>query len=459
MQQTDKQNWVVLIRDVAAGEAKMAGAADNNMTSTVSTMSETPHTSPNTSEELIAILEHLNQQRVLQNIPAMLFVCFLMFIGVIGNSLVVYVYRRRFRKTSSNYFILTMAIFDLIACVIGMPTELYDLNNPYTFYSVVGCKILRGCEVFTVYGSAIVLIEIGFDRYFKICRPLMMVSLSKIRFLCALAVILAALLSVPTIILFGIDRSHTPMKGILGYDCSISHEHKRSTFQTVYYGLLGAIFVLTLIVLICLYMRIWREIRCRRRMVIGDQIAKEDDSDTRKRLRVKYVPSLSEDEALNNSVHQPHSNSVSMTELQLTQCGGKSTCTQSSVERRTKLQSLAMYASRLKVTRTTVVLFAVTVAFVLSYLPSIAVMVVRSTVKNFDETQSGASQAILKIFSNCMFINNAINPIIYSFLNIHFRRQVKKTIQRVFCCCRPRRHPPQKMDSDRSTKKEFVTLD
>ncbi|KAK0040720.1 neuromedin-U receptor 2 [Biomphalaria pfeifferi] len=433
----------------------MAASEDENLT-TSTARALAPHTSPNTTEELIAILERLSPQRVLENVPAMIFVSFLMFIGVIGNALVVYVYRRRFRKTSSNYFILTMAIFDLIACVIGMPTEIYDLNNPYTFYSMVGCKILRWCETFTVYGSLIVLLEIGFDRYFKICRPLMMVSLSKIRFLCAMAVVLAALVSIPVILLYGIDRNHTSVPGVYGFDCSISEDYKNTTFQKVFYSVLGVVFILILIILVSLYMRIWMEIRCRRRMVIGDQIAKDDSVDSRKRLRIKYVPSVSEDEALNNSVHQ--SNSVSMTELQMNS-SGKTTLTQTSVERRTKMQSIAMYASRLKVTRTTLVLFAVTVAFVLSYLPALAVMVVRSVVKDFDRNQTGVSRAILKICANCIFINNAINPIIYSFLNIHFRRQVKKTIQRVFCCFHRRRHPPQKMDSDRSTKKEFITLD
>ncbi|XP_059144895.1 D(3) dopamine receptor-like [Physella acuta] len=410
----------------------------------------------NTTDELHAILYELSQERALYNIPAMIFVCLLMFLGVVGNSLVVYVYSSRFKKTSSNYFILTMAVFDLIACAIGMPTEIYDLNNPYTFYSVAGCKILRGCEVFNVYGSAIVLVEIAFDRYFKICRPLMMVNLSRIRVQCGLAVVLAAAMSVSAFFLFGIDRNHTPIPGVYGFDCSISETYKSSTFQLVYYFVLGALFLITLVVLIGLYIRIWLEIRCRRRLVNGEQIPREKDTDSKKRIRIKYLPSMSEDESLNNAVSH-HGNNISMMELQ--KSSGKSVTTQTSVDRRSKLQSLARYASRLKVTRTTVVLFAVTVAFVLSYLPSTAVMVVRSTVKDFDKNQSAATQIFIKIFSNCMFINNAINPIIYSFFNIHFRRQVTKTVQRVFCCFPRRRHPPQKVDSDRSTKKEFLPSD
>ncbi|CAG5117687.1 unnamed protein product [Candidula unifasciata] len=422
------------------------------------TIPQEPITTPNSSLDIEALLYKVNYERALYNIPAMIWVGLLMFVGVIGNSLVVYVYRRRFKKTSSNYFILSMAVFDLVACLLGMPTEIYDLNNPYTFYSSTTCKVLRGCAVFTVYGSATVLVEIAFDRYFKICRPLLMVSLSRIRMLCVFAWIIATILSIPPFILFGVNRVNTSIPLVEGYDCSIAEQYKDSTFQSVHYIILGVLIVFIFISLTVIYTRIWLEIRRRRRLVIGDQITKEDDSDSKKRPRIKYVPSVSEDESMYNSV-SAHSNNVFMSEIQTNNHSNKTVATQTSVERRFKLGTLTTCASRLKVTRTTVVLFAVTVAFVLSYLPSIAVMIVRSTVKDFDENQSWISQVVFKILSNCFFINNAINPIIYSFLNIHFRRQVKKTFQRIFCCIRWNRHPPQKMDSERSTRKEFLPKD
>ncbi|KAK6987071.1 neuromedin-U receptor 2 [Biomphalaria glabrata] len=61
----------------------MAASDDENLTTTTM-RALSPHTSPNTTMELIAILERLSPQRVLENVPAMIFVSFLMFIGVIG---------------------------------------------------------------------------------------------------------------------------------------------------------------------------------------------------------------------------------------------------------------------------------------------------------------------------------------------------------------------------------------
>lgn len=422
---------------------------------TVSTASTTNSTEP--SED---ILERLNSERAMYMIPAMIWVFLLMIVGVIGNSLVVYVYRRRFKKTSSNYFILTMAIFDLIACVVGMPTEIYDLNNPYTYYSDIGCKIFRGCETFTVYGSTIVLTEIAFDRYFKICRPLMVVSLSKIKMLCVFAVFLAVCFSIAPLILYGTKRVETNVPGIFGYDCSIAQQYQKTTFQKVFYFALSGLFVSVLVILIVLYTRIWLEIRCRRQAVIGDQLTNTPngmDARSRRRLRVKYVPSVSEDESYNNSI-AIHNRSPSSTELNSTK-RSTFTSTPTSSERRAKFMPLVSYNSGLKVTRTTIVLFAVTVAFVLSYLPAIVIMVIRSIVKDYEKNQTNATRVVSKIFSNFFFTNNAINPIIYSFLNVHFRRQAKKTLQKVFCCFIRKRRSPLKLDSDRVVSKDYSVKD
>ncbi|KAK6176354.1 hypothetical protein SNE40_014654 [Patella caerulea] len=333
-----------------------------------------------------------------------------------------------------------MAIFDLVACVVGMPTEIYDLRYPYTFYSSIGCKIFRFTETFTIYGSAIVLVEIAFDRYFKICKPLMVISLFKIKMLCFMAAVLALLFSTPTALLFGITHPQTPIPGVRGYDCSIEEKYLKSTFQRVYYGALSVVFVTTLLVLTVLYVRIWVEIKQRRSMVIGDQISSKPPGtpQEKKKIRVKYVASGSNDEVDDDSSENGN---------------GQVMCEE---QKRTRFGSLANYASRIRITRTTVVLFAVTVAFVISYLPSITIMLTRSLIKNLEANRSIGVEVTSKFFSNFFFINNAINPIIYSFLNLNFRRQAQKTVKTVFCC--EKRQSPKKGDSDRSTKREILMI-
>lgn len=50
-----------------------------------------------------------------------------------------------------------------------------------SMFLCVCVQMFRCTENFTIYGSVVVLVEIAFDRYFKICRPLMVIRLFTIK--------------------------------------------------------------------------------------------------------------------------------------------------------------------------------------------------------------------------------------------------------------------------------------
>ena len=391
--------------------------------------------------------------QALRYFPVFVFLVIIMCVGVIGNALVLFVYCKRFRKTSSNYFIVAMAIFDLLACLIGLPTEIYDLRNSFTFYNSTVCKIFRYSESVVVYGSAIILTEIAVDRYFKICRPLTMIEINKIRIMCIAAGVAAVLISIPALILFGISRTPISANGIVveGYDCSIEEQYRKQTFSKVYYYSLASVFIMTVILLSGLYIRIWIEIKRRKNLVIGDGMRappreeipmtyqKPKEQIKPKRVRLRYSSDISDDDTDNSTSFR-----LSM---------------------RPRLQSIA---ERFRVSRTTVILFAVTVAFAISYLPALVVMICRSVIKDLEDQQTLFEQVVSKLFARFYFINNAINPLIYSFLNISFRRRCVSLVKQAFNCRQRKtvRRPtpfPDKTDSQKSnnstnTKKELVIL-
>lgn len=395
-------------------------------------------TSTISARDLEDTLDRYNEIQALRYFPVFVFLIIIMIVGTVGNVLVLFVYCKRFRKTSSNYFIVSMAVFDLLACLIGLPTEIYDLRFSYTFYNSTVCKIFRYSNTVVVYGSAIILVQIAFDRYFKICRPLMMIELYKIKAMCISAGVIAGLISIPTLVLYGISRTPTPDGNIQGFDCSIEETYKKKAFSKAYYYLLCIVFVTTVIVLTALYIRIWIEIKRRRNLVIGDSVrtchreeipmthASQRDSKTKK-LRVRYCSEFSDEDT----------QEVTRTSF------------------RPRLQSLAEAMTRFRVSRTTVVLFAVTVAFVISYLPGIVIMICRSVVKDLENRQSLAEQVLSKLFSKFYFLNNAINPLIYSFLNRGFRLRCVALVKQLVCCQRNevvRRPIPEKTDSQKSHK-------
>lgn len=91
---------------------------------------------------------------------------------------------------------------------------------------------------------------------------------------------------------------------------------------------------------------------------------------------------------------------------------------------------------QIRVGKTTTVLFAVTLAYILSFLPYLTVMVMRSIIKDLEENLSPVGELAYKLCVKSFFINNAINPIIYSFLNQAFRQDAKQMFSRMcgkFC--------------------------
>ena len=87
---------------------------------------------------------------------------------------------------------------------------------------------------------------------------------------------------------------------------------------------------------------------------------------------------------------------------------------------------------QVRVGKTTTVLFAVTLAYILSFLPYLTVMVLRSVVRDLEENLSPVGELAYKLCVKSFFINNAINPIIYSFLNQTFRSDAKQMFGRMF---------------------------
>ena len=68
-------------------------------------------------------LQQLQDKTTLTMIPAMVLLLLMAVVGIIGNSLVLYVYSRKFNINGTRVLILVVAAFDLLANVIVIPGE------------------------------------------------------------------------------------------------------------------------------------------------------------------------------------------------------------------------------------------------------------------------------------------------------------------------------------------------
>ncbi|XP_050397486.1 orexin receptor type 2 [Patella vulgata] len=359
-----------------------------------------------------AILIYLNDNKARLYIPVIVFLIFLSVVGTFGNILVCCVYWKKAYKASSHYFILTLAILDLVTCLIGVPTEIFDLRYPYVFFFPIVCKILRFIHSSTIISSSSVLIAVAFDRYYRICRLGKQFSVRKARILCIVSVILGILTSWPSVLLFGQKTIELGIPGVYGADCSTDDSVRGTIYPTLYYGFLFNLFFMTVVFFAILYTKIGLEIWRRKKAHISDNFG---NSETVKN-------------SITNTVSDPTSTEMS-SDVDDNCHIGKHV--------KVKIQKPRQ---RMRVGRTTTVLFAVTLAYILSFLPYLIVMVLRSVLKDFESGLDDIGEVIYKFCVKSFFINNAINPIIYSFLNASFRKDAKqllrRTAQACYCCRR-----------------------
>lgn len=356
------------------------------------------------AEQITYSLEYLNSQHFQEIVPVIIYIGTLMFIGTIGNTLTLYVYNWLFKRQSSTVFITSIAVFDLLGCLIAMPLEIFDLSFKYTFYNSSGCKAIHFFRNITIFGSAILLVEIAFDRYFKICKPWRLLKLSTVKWMCIITGGVAVLLSVPALILFGISRTPTPVNGTVGYDCAFEEHLKGSLFQQIYFFMLALLFIVTFSFLAGFYARIWHEIRKRRQAVIRNKRQSSEPATARRSREITQQKAGERDSTYNNNN------------------GGRSSENSSIV----KSSSLR----RKTVGRTTVIFAAVSGAFVFSFLPALCFLIWKSFQENTDNF-SMVEEIVVRLY----MINNVINPIFYGFLNPQFRERCCDFIYKITNCC------------------------
>ncbi|XP_046548918.1 D(3) dopamine receptor-like [Haliotis rubra] len=406
----------------------------------------------NLSENDIAdYLRRHDNAYAIQTLPAILYLVILMLLGFVGNSIVCYVYLFKFQSvTTTSYFVVALAVLDLLNCITNIPFEIVDLRHNFTLGSSVVCKIMPLTVTFVSLASGTVLLAVAVDRYRKVChafRKQLTKSTAKLAIL--LCFVLAAGISAPSVFLFG-PRTVVLGGDVNGSECGVSESFEGSVFAVVYNGVQFLEFVVATVTIVVLYLLIWRQISRQHKYLstvttsantgrtFEVHVARsKENEDTSMSTGDLYISSSNDSEqgkSISNVSKSQDStfpgNDSATTVQRQTNLEDAQQPSQSVDKDTVKVKDTPRSQREIQVRKTTLMLFLISLVFILSFLPHLGIMAATVINKHLYDNLQGAQIAAYNICQRSYFINSASNPIIYSFCSVNFRRAVRDMIKR-----------------------------
>ena len=374
--------------------------------------------------------------------------CFYIVLGIIGNSFVIYIYHFKFSRCNFKYFVIGLAVIDLLSCVTTIPGEVVVQRNLFNYPNSMMwlCKIKSYFNGFTVFTSAFILLLISFDRYRKVCRPLgWQMNPSRAKLGCFILFIVSVLLATPVTILWG---KQTDVLTVEDYNvtvtrCDRANAYKNTKWPTIY---AMAILILPTIIYMIItgvfYALILKEI------LFGNLALKN--------IRRKYSQSVSliarsqSHPPLQRDDSSQISCGESTTTISITQVNQKDIPDNQKDSSQKKFQnesdeeiksmpqvvstrrksSVAKHGSRMqdakmRLRTKTLIMFVLTVVFACTAFLYFALLAKGMKTEEFIH-QSKAKTVFYLLAMRFYFVNHIINPFVYSLMDERFRQKFKE---------------------------------
>lgn len=431
-----------------------------------------------TSLELEDLLYSMTRRQVSLSVPVICFIILLMVTGFCGNSLVILTYVKRLEKSSTNLFIFCLAVFDLVNCCISLPLQVNDLLNPYENDQSYVCKTHEFIVHMADIAAGCIIICISFDRYLRIARPHKGISVRGSKVAICIVCITAFVLSSLTFYVYGTETVTFEgySKELIGKRCGTSETAKGTVVPLLFRTLILFCFALGVLILLTVYMllgikvRKWNKSRKTKNIVVhrksevlsqttfSDDTESRDESNTdnanlpetavflqnstekqnrpdilestfQKPIFVRELSrSLEENHFLKlEPVHVSGTNTLPVRKSE----SSKKRQATVNVGRKPSMPSITGIRKRIKMSRTTIMFIAATIAFVASHIPYACTKIALTVHHDLLKHMNDAELSLFKFAEYSFAVSYAANPIIYTFLNPKYRRECKKLLMDV----------------------------
>ncbi|XP_063414988.1 thyrotropin-releasing hormone receptor-like [Mytilus trossulus] len=399
----------------------------------------------NTSEEYLeqGMAKHLMADVVVLSVY--------LIIGIIGNSIVLAVYRFQMKgKSEERYFIPFLAVADTLTCSVCTINNIILDVIKTSFMNSTTCKIMFYSYALTSGISIFLLLSIAIQRYLIICRR-QKLSLKTRKIMVAVTVCLSVACSVPYAVNYGLNE-HFSEGQFVGYRCGrLKHGFYIS-------GLAYAIFFITLMVctvltLVFLYGRIewvifkhfkgkkpW-QINVSNESSASDKLPKNlvTENIHSKTQELKHIGGLDtktagHSEWKNDSSIELTQSSDVFTESTAPECSSSTAQKEHSTKPKDlpKTNRLTKRKRRFK-NKFTLMFVIITVVAVVCYIPVGMVVLLEGIYPDFWERLTKTESVIVLLLYHTYIINSILNPILYTFMDAEFSKALKHLFEKCKC--------------------------
>ncbi|XP_054471014.1 cholecystokinin receptor [Anoplopoma fimbria] len=339
------------------------------------------------------------------------------FLSVFGNLLIIVVLTVNKRmRTVTNTFLLSLAVSDLMMAVFCIPFTLIPSILKDFIFGAAMCKIVSYLMGISVSISTFSLVAIAIERYSAICNPLKSrawQTRSHAYRVIAATWVLAFVIMIPYPIISHLESFHRP-DNITAHKCR--HMWPLATAEQAWYILLLLmLFAIPGLVMIVAYGLISRELYRGIQFEMGH---KKDSTDVKNGLTSTVSTGSDDgDGCYVNAVPRPHS-------MEMSTMAASNRVVKA--ERPRSNTSEAKLEAKKRVIRMLVV---IVVLFFICWMP----LYCANTWRAFDDISakralSGTPIAFIHLLC---YTSACVNPIIYCFMNMRFRKALLAT----FACC------------------------
>lgn len=375
------------------------------------------------------LVEEWNSELTKALIPNDVLLSLYIILGIFGNVTVIYVYGFRMKKKTENrYFIPVLAVSDLTGVIVcgsfGIALNMMQAQ----FYNTHLCKAWWFFSALATFISIFVLLIISAQRYLKLCRPLgSHMTLMHKRLAIGMSIGFAIILAGPTTALYGSVEFPNSDGSIIGVRCSKAKDVSKA--GSLVYGIIVIIVMLTSITLmIYFYSRIGHK------LFIHFKNRTTFDSAKRRQSCTEQLSCNSEsgyDKVACTSTSQVDISTVdqreSSTDDNKTPTSAAKTKEKKSRQHNSK--ETHEQINRSVMNKLTIMFMLITFVFLVCYIPKVILIVIEGLNPKFWENFSDSERSVVLFIYRMYILNNVVNPYIYAFMDLDFRKEVKSVFK------------------------------